>query len=108
MIWPETGIGIDIVAWIQSSSTGVVDTVSILLHYAGGQYAYFVILPIVYWCIDKEGGKRLLIVTLATALLNIFLKELLAQPRPFELAPERVTTLVEQHGFGFLYGWLIG
>jgi hypothetical protein len=49
----------------------------------GSAPAYIVLLPLVYWCYDEKKGLRLGAAVLISAWLNISLKFLFDQPRPF-------------------------
>ena len=44
-------------------------------------------LPLVYWCVDRRKGARLGLVTLFSAFLNLWVKILFAQPRPYDFDP---------------------
>jgi hypothetical protein len=41
-------------------------------------------LPFVYWCVDRNAGSRLIFFFLLSVYLNQIAKDLLDQPRPFE------------------------
>jgi membrane-associated phospholipid phosphatase len=49
----------------------------------GSTAVYIVLIPFVYWCIDDKKGLRLAVVMLISAWINLALKYLLDQPRPF-------------------------
>ena len=44
-------------------------------------------LPLVYWCVDRKKGARLGLVTLFSAFLNLWVKMLFTQPRPYDFDP---------------------
>ena len=44
-------------------------------------------LPLVYWCVDRKKGARLGLVTLLSAFLNLWVKMLFTQPRPYDFDP---------------------
>ena len=100
----EEGIGLDIIVWLQANSTGFLDTLATFLDLMGGSIGYLVLLPIVYWSVDRELGRRLLIVLTAALFLLIGAKELFSRPRPFVAAPDVVLPLFETDGFGFPSG----
>jgi hypothetical protein len=49
----------------------------------GAAPAYMVLLPLVFWCFDEEKGIRLGIAVMVSTWINLGLKFLLNQPRPF-------------------------
>ncbi|MFW5797987.1 MAG: phosphatase PAP2 family protein [Spirochaetota bacterium] len=99
----ETGIGIQIVEWFQSWGTVVAYALA-PLHYLGSEFGYLIVLPLIYWCVDKKAGKRLLILVLGTALINGCFKLWLARPRPFELAPDRIDPFHAEESYGIPSG----
>mgnify|MGYP003934211669 CR=1 FL=1 len=96
----ELGIGTNIVAWFQGWGVPIVSYILYPFHYIGGEYGYLVLLPIVYWAISKEDGKRLMILALGSALIGQYLKFIFRRPRPFQVSPDRVTAVFEETGFG--------
>jgi len=65
----------------------------------GSELFYIVFLTFVYWVVDKDLGRRLLIVLLPSIWLNSFLKDTFKMPRP---PPEQ--QLVPETGYGFPSG----
>ncbi len=100
----EIGIGADIVAWFQSWGTPVVGYLLYPFHYIGSEYGYLALLPVVYWGISKYHGKRLMVLALGSALVGQYLKFTFRRPRPFAVAPARITPMVEQTGYGIPSG----
>jgi membrane-associated phospholipid phosphatase len=70
--------------------------------FLGEEPFYLLLLPLVYWCVDYRLGARLTIIFLLAVWLNVVLKDLLAQPRPFDLLPE--VKLAEAEGYGLPSG----
>jgi membrane-associated phospholipid phosphatase len=58
-----------------------------LMSFLGSEYAYMILLPLVFWFIDEKRGVRLGIAVILSAWLNFTLKALFQQPRPFDLDP---------------------
>ena len=54
----------------------------------GDEVFFLLVLPAVYWCLNKRLGRQLGYIFLLSALANSVLKNLLRQPRPFWLDPE--------------------
>jgi hypothetical protein len=57
------------------------------LTFLGTEYFYLFLLPLVFWCIDEKKGIRLGIVVILSAWINMTLKSVFKQPRPFNLDP---------------------
>jgi membrane-associated phospholipid phosphatase len=49
----------------------------------GAAPAYMILLPLIYWCIDEKKGFRLGLAIMASTWINLSLKFLCKQPRPF-------------------------
>jgi membrane-associated phospholipid phosphatase len=99
-----SGIGLDIIIWLQENSNGLFDVLAQVLHFMGSSAFYLVVLSLMYWSFDKRLGLRVLFALLLGSLLNALLKELFQEPRPFQLHPGQVTALVEQDGYAFPSG----
>jgi membrane-associated phospholipid phosphatase len=81
----------------------------------GSAPAYIVLLPLVYWCYDEKKGLQLGAAVLISAWLNLSLKFLLDQPRPFFAAydpslgmiPESLGGFPSGHAQNSLVLWMI-
>jgi hypothetical protein len=60
-------------------------------------------MPLIYWCIDRRMGARLLVLFLISAYINAIAKAVVGQPRPFQYDP-RVQPLVHATGGGLPSG----
>ncbi|RJR34785.1 MAG: phosphatase PAP2 family protein [Desulfobacteraceae bacterium] len=94
--------GVDIILGLQSLSPAL-DLPFKLLTFLGNEGFYLLLLPLVYWCIDRRTGARLAILFLVSAYLNSAAKLFAAQPRPFEY-DLRVRALVGAEGGGLPSG----
>lgn len=94
--------GIDVVVWFQQASPHL-DSLFEFLTFLGDEEFYLILLPLVYWSIDRRFGVRLTIVALFSAVVNTAAKEVLAQPRPFEYSSD-VGQLVAAGGYGLPSG----
>jgi len=45
------------------------------------------IVPAIYWCVHRKKGAELGLLVLGSAFLNLWIKQLLAWPRPYEIIP---------------------
>ncbi|MDH5423088.1 MAG: hypothetical protein OEY55_14915, partial [Acidimicrobiia bacterium] len=90
--------GVDVVLWFQQFSPGL-DGLFKFFTFLGETEFYLILLPLVYWSIDRATGVRLMIISLTSSLVNTVGKDLGGQPRPFTY-DDRVVGLVDAHGFG--------
>jgi membrane-associated phospholipid phosphatase len=69
----------------------------------GEEEFFMLLLPLVYWCLDRRTGARLAVVFLFSAWSNAVAKVLAAQPRPFQY-DSRVLQLFDVTGGGLPSG----
>jgi membrane-associated phospholipid phosphatase len=93
--------GTDAVAWVQGFRTPALDVFFKGLTFMGQQEFYLLLLPFVYWVIDRSLGVRLVFALLPGVYLNDWLKTLFFTPRP---DPARVARLVEETTYAFPSG----
>ena len=75
--------GIDLIRLIQSQASPAMTKFMMSITWLGAPTAYLILIPYIYWCIDEKKGFRLGLAVLISAWLNITLKFLFDQPRPF-------------------------
>ncbi|MGD1996124.1 MAG: phosphatase PAP2 family protein [Anaerolineae bacterium] len=95
--------GVDVILWFQRGSP-TLDLPFRVLTFMGVEEFFLLLLPLVYWCLDRRTGARLMIVFLFSSYLNAAAKELAGQPRPPDYAPERVRPLSTASGYGLPSG----
>jgi membrane-associated phospholipid phosphatase len=99
--------GADIIIAIQAMHTPVVDGFFNIITSLGSEEFYLLLLPLLYWCIDKDIAQRLAYLLIFSAYSNAALKDLFRHPRPFEYDP-RVLKLdwvpADELGYGFPSG----
>jgi membrane-associated phospholipid phosphatase len=87
----ENDLGLSIVKFLQQGWWG--DILWYLLYpfqFLGSEMGFLIILPIVYWSVNKPAGKRLFILALAGTIITGFLKSWWHRPRPFHVAPDQI------------------
>jgi len=94
--------GIDVVLWLQQFSPAL-DLPFKILTFLGNEEFYLLVMPLIYWCVDRRKGVNLFILLLLSAYLNAVAKVLVNQPRPFDYDP-RVKALVHADGGGLPSG----
>jgi membrane-associated phospholipid phosphatase len=94
--------GIDVVLLFQQFSPSL-DLPFKVLTSLGDKEFYLLLMPLVYWCINRREGGRLFLLLLISAFLNEAAKLLADQPRPFNYDP-RVIKLVHEESGGLPSG----
>ncbi len=80
--------GLDIIVFVQQMRNPVADAIFSGVTLLGQEEFYLLALPLVLWCGGLRTGVRLSFVVLVSHYVNISLKDMLAQPRPFVFRPE--------------------
>jgi membrane-associated phospholipid phosphatase len=75
--------GLELIRAIQKPANPALTGVMRIITEFGSLTAYMIMLPFIYWCIDEKKGVRLGLTILISAWVNVCLKLLLNQPRPF-------------------------
>ncbi|ARK30892.1 phosphatase PAP2 family protein [Halalkalibacter krulwichiae] len=60
----------------------MLDSIAAILTFLGNEEFYFLIVPIIYWCVQKQAGFRLFYIFLVSVTINAFLKITYAIQRP--------------------------
>jgi membrane-associated phospholipid phosphatase len=104
--------GYDLISWTQQFSPAL-DTLFKTITTLGAEQGFLLLLPLVFWCLDKRRGARLGALLMLSAYLNYALKALFDQPRPSAdrvkvMADETSPGLPSGHSQGALvfYGYL--
>jgi len=94
--------GIDVVLWFQQFSP-TLDFPFKAFTFLGDKEFFLLLMPLVYWCINRQAGAKLFMLLLFSAYLNEVAKLLADQPRPFNYDP-RVIKIVHADSGGFPSG----
>lgn len=94
--------GVGIVLWFQMSSPSL-DLPFKIITFMGNEGFFILILPFIYWCVDRRTGVRLSILFLLSAYINSAAKVFASQPRPFQY-DARVKQIVSAGGGGLPSG----
>jgi len=95
--------GLGIIATLQRLSPAL-DWPFRIFTFMGEEEFFLILLPLIYWCLDRRTGARLTVVFLLCAYTNAVAKTLAALPRPEAYAPGRVNVLWDATGYGFPSG----
>ncbi|MDR1972603.1 MAG: phosphatase PAP2 family protein [Treponema sp.] len=75
--------GLDLIRSVQSYANPGLTAFMKLVTNFGAAPAYLALLPLIFWCLDEEKGVRLGLAVMISVWINMGLKFLLGQPRPF-------------------------
>ena len=75
--------GLDFIRAVQTYANPQLTAVMRIISAFGSTFMFFIIIPFIYWCIDEKKGLRLYVMVLFSVWINITLKFMLDQPRPF-------------------------
>jgi len=92
--------GYDVILWAQQFSP-TLDSLFKTITTLGAEQAFLLILPFVFWCVNKRIGVRLSVLLVLSSSLNSVLKLLFDQPRPIA---GRVQVLAEETSPGLPSG----
>jgi membrane-associated phospholipid phosphatase len=96
--------GLDLIRSVQNFSSPPLTAFMKIVTWLGAVPSYLVLLPLIFWCIDEKKGRRLAITVVVSLWLNIILKFLLNQPRPFWEGYDPSVGLVAESLNGFPSG----
>ena len=102
----ETGLGLDIVLGMQTTSNPLFNILAWILNIAGSDLFYISVLALVYWTMNRHLGVRLIFALLIGAVLTMWLKEVFHRPRPF-MVSEEVMPLFPAGSFGLPSGHVL-
>jgi len=95
--------GVVPILWLQQQFSPTLDLFFEALTCLGTEGFYILLLPFVYWCIDRRQGARLAVALLFSIYVNAVVKSLAHQPRPFQY-DSAVKRIVDAKGGGFPSG----
>jgi membrane-associated phospholipid phosphatase len=94
--------GINLIIAIQQIHGPILDSIFRGITFAGEEQFYLILFPFIIWCCDYSFGAVLVIFFLFTDYVNFILKDLIRQPRPFDLNPS--VKLSQAEGYGMPSG----
>lgn len=112
-----TDWGTQVILWVQGFRSAFLDGLFAGASMLGTPDAYLVLLPLIYWSVDRAAGVGLSYVILLSAWLNGALKAMFAIPRPSDPRIVRLDTVTDttfpsghaQNGvvtWGYLAAWV--
>jgi membrane-associated phospholipid phosphatase len=76
--------GVDLILVIQAARAPALDAFFNFVTLLGSEEFYLLLLPFLYWCVDKYLARRLAYLFLFSVYSNAALKSLIRHPRPFQ------------------------
>ncbi|GGK16726.1 membrane protein [Caldalkalibacillus thermarum] len=73
---------IDFLIWVTSWQNPFLNALAAVFTFMGNEEFYFLILPLVYWCMSKKTGFRLFYIFLVSVYVNALIKIYTGHPRP--------------------------
>jgi membrane-associated phospholipid phosphatase len=95
--------GIEVIVWVQSHSTPFWDAFFKAVTFLGNEEFYLLLLPFIYWCVNKRIGISLGYLSLLSAWVNSVVKYLFKIPRPWTF-DTRIRVLDDPTGPSFPSG----
>ncbi len=95
--------GLAVVQWVQTFRTPILDQFFLTINFLGDEEFYLLFLPILFWCLDKRLGIRLGVIFLFSFYTNEFLKNLFAEPRPYQV-DAKLYSPIRTEGYGIPSG----
>ncbi|MDR1418824.1 MAG: phosphatase PAP2 family protein [Treponema sp.] len=107
--------GLDCIRAVQNAASPPLTVVMNIVTWFGSTWFWFTLLPLVFWYVDEKKGVRLGVAVMVSAWLNITLKFLFNQPRPFwegydprlAFIPEGLNGFPSGHAQATLVIWII-
>jgi undecaprenyl-diphosphatase len=94
--------GLEVIRTIQQIHGPALDTFFKGVTFMGEEPFFLILLPLIFWCVDFVVGARLAVLLLLSGYTTNGLKDLFAQPRPFQLDP--AVKLYDVDGYGLPSG----
>lgn len=99
----ETGLGLEMVLWLQSLRNSALEVLVTILDYMGEELLYIALIALVYWAFSKKLGTRLVFILLIASFLTAFAKDTFATERPYEVSA-LVNETVQEESYGIPSG----
>lgn len=82
----------DLIIWLRAALPDLVGLFEVITS-LGGETFFLVLLPLLYWCLDRRVGARVTVLFLISTYVNGVAKVLFDLPRPLDAEPERLAAL---------------
>lgn len=96
-------ISLEFIHWLQSNYPQLIGFMT-AVSFFGSENFYLVIMPFIYWSVNKRLGRYLGYLFVVSILINSQLKQIFRGPRPFWLDPAIITEGTAEQGVEHQYG----
>lgn len=79
--------GLSAIRAVQSIKSEALTAAMVAVSLLGSQYLLFAAVPLLYWCVDARRASRMGFVACVALFAALAIKQLVGEPRPFELDP---------------------
>ncbi|MDX1779406.1 MAG: phosphatase PAP2 family protein [Thermodesulfobacteriota bacterium] len=90
--------GLEVIRALQQIQHPLLNAVFLVVTSLGSGIFFLFVLPLLFWCVDYTLGLRVTVLCSVSAFCNFSLKDLFAQPRPFDLDPSVALTTARGYG----------
>ena len=97
-LWMMYEWGIDVIRVIQTGAAPALTALMRFVTALGTETLYVPLILFILWWIDEKRGLRFGVLMILSVWINIFMKDLLRQPRPFNLDPS--LGMIAVYGYG--------
>jgi membrane-associated phospholipid phosphatase len=94
---PLFDLGLETSRWLQTTYPQL-ESLLAFISSLGLEEFYLLLLPLIYWCLNKQLGKHIAYVFLLSSGANFFFKHVLRGPRPYWLEPSLGLAESEEYG----------
>jgi len=84
-LWMAYEWGLEVIRGIQTIQTPVLTTLMRFISALGSEALYVPVILFVLWCVEDKRGIRFGVLVIISVWINVFLKDIWGQPRPFNL-----------------------
>ncbi|MTI69926.1 MAG: phosphatase PAP2 family protein [Firmicutes bacterium] len=95
---------LDFLLLLQNISNPILDKLFIIVTNIGSEYFYFIAILLIYWCIDKTIGIKVLFIVVASSFINDLVKGLFKAERPISLDEINSLYVKSAPGYSFPSG----
>lgn len=95
---------IPLIATLQSFYPSIFKPCFLFFSALGEEYFFFLLIPFIWMVIDRKMAARLALLIFASFYVNALFKELLAQPRPYQLSSSVIQMDPNGDGYGIPSG----
>lgn len=90
--------GMDLIVSIQELRSPLLDDVLRSITFLGEEEFFLLFIPLIFWCVNVGLGLRVTFLLMFSACINVDLKDLFQQPRPYDY--DASVQVIDEVGYG--------